>query len=133
MFYKKILQGSVWVSNFRSVFIGLSYPWDGGPLIINPIYTLYHVGIYWDLLGPNPLLKGSNRRVKQRNFTTGGVGYRWLPAKVGLVKRRVLRGSRGPHRSLEGFFGGQGTVIYGIAWFFASILIGSMGLVDFPT
>ncbi len=23
------------------------YPWDGGPLIINPIYTLYHVGIYW--------------------------------------------------------------------------------------
>ena len=21
------------------------YPWDGGPLIINPIYTLYHVGI----------------------------------------------------------------------------------------
>ena len=31
-------------------------PWDGGPLIINPIYTLYHVGI---LLGPRaPLLKG---------------------------------------------------------------------------
>ena len=37
-------------------------PWDGGPLMINPIYTLYHVGIYW---GPYPLLKGSNKGVKQ--------------------------------------------------------------------
>ena len=36
---------------------------DGGPLIINPIYTLYHVGIYW---GPYSLLKGSDRGVKQR-------------------------------------------------------------------
>ena len=30
-------------------------PWDGGPLTINPIYTLYSAC----LLGPNPLLKGS--------------------------------------------------------------------------
>ena len=38
-------------------------PWDGGPLIINPMYmyTLYQVGIYWVY----PLLKGSNSRVKQ--------------------------------------------------------------------
>ena len=32
-----------------------------GPLIINPIYTLYR----GYLLGPNPLLKGSDRGVKQ--------------------------------------------------------------------
>ena len=45
------------------------YPWDGGPLIINPIYTLYHVGIYW---GPYPLLKGSNRGVKQLGYHPKG-------------------------------------------------------------
>ncbi len=32
------------------------------PLIVNPIYTLYS----GYLLDPNPLLKGSNRGVKQR-------------------------------------------------------------------
>ena len=31
--------------------------WDGGPLIINPIYTLYHVCIYWVYT----LFKGSLR------------------------------------------------------------------------
>ena len=32
------------------------YPWDGGPLIINPhIHLKNHVGIYW---GPYPLFKG---------------------------------------------------------------------------
>ena len=34
---------------------------SGPPLIINPMYTLYQVGIYWVY----PLLKGSNSRVKQ--------------------------------------------------------------------
>ena len=33
----------------------------GGPLIINHIYTLYHLGIYWVCV----LLKGSNKGVKQ--------------------------------------------------------------------
>ena len=36
--------------------------WDGGPLIINAIYTLYHVGIYWVY----PIWKSSNRGFKQR-------------------------------------------------------------------
>ena len=34
------------------------------PLIINPIYTLYHVGIYRVPIS-NPLLNGSNRGLKQ--------------------------------------------------------------------
>ena len=34
-----------WWKSFREN--GGIYPWDGGPLIINPIYTLYHVAIYW--------------------------------------------------------------------------------------
>ena len=38
----------------------LKAPWDGGPLIINPIYTLYHVGHLLGILVP--LLEGSNRR-----------------------------------------------------------------------
>ena len=29
-------------------------PWDGIPLIINHIYTLYHVGIYWVRISPDP-------------------------------------------------------------------------------
>ena len=41
-------------------------PWDGGPLTIKPIYTLYS----GYLLGPNPLLTGSNR---------GGQGYHHFP------------------------------------------------------
>ena len=31
-------------------------PWDGGPLIINPIYTSYIPWVYWV---PIPFLKGS--------------------------------------------------------------------------
>ena len=27
-------------------------PWDGGPLRINPIHTLYNVGIYWVPISP---------------------------------------------------------------------------------
>ena len=37
-------------------------PLGWGPLNNQPQYTLNHVGIYW---GPYPLLKGSNRGMKQ--------------------------------------------------------------------
>ena len=42
-------------------------PWDQGPPIINPKYTLYYVGIYWF---PNPLLKGSNQGGVKQLATT---------------------------------------------------------------
>ena len=52
------------------IFIGkmLVVPWDWGPPIINPISTLYFVGIYWVYT----LLKGSNRRVKQVGYHPKG-------------------------------------------------------------
>ena len=47
--------------NFIGKMVGKPLGW--GPLKNKPlIYTSYMVGIYW---GPYPLLKGSNRGVKQ--------------------------------------------------------------------
>ena len=57
----------VYLSTFDWLLCHRTHRENGGtlgmvPLIINPKYNLYIVGIYW---GPYPLLKGSNRGLKQ--------------------------------------------------------------------
>ena len=62
-------RGLSWMFQMQVVWVHLQsygkcwYPsWDGGPFIINPIYTLYHVGIYWVYISP---FKGLQQGVKQ--------------------------------------------------------------------
>ncbi len=61
--YLILLDSPFWISSHHW-FICFNHRENGGtlgmvPLVINPIYTLYHVAIYW---GPYPLLKGLNSR-----------------------------------------------------------------------
>ena len=67
------------------------------PLIINPIYTSYHVGIYWVPIS-NPLLNGSNRGVKQ----LGGPPSQGAPSIPAKSRQDLFR--QGWTKGLEGVF-----------------------------